>query len=180
MRTILITMLCLALSACGGAATAPVDIAAVRLLLEQDIAIIALGINREDAVLTSRPVSDRFIMGGNIAVRYLDQGWDGRGISAFRTFFGGRDGVFDTHANIEQTLVLVDVALQGGELAEATVLSSFSSVRTDKSPPEIVPPPIEPWRDLLVFQREGGAWRLINWDEAPLPDPHDEGEGGEL
>ncbi len=170
--------MCLLLAACGGSLSAPTDIIAVRAVLEQEVALLALGLSREDALLASQPVSDRFVMGNNIAVRYIDRNWDGRGIAAFRVFFGGSDGVFAFNANIEQTLELTDVELQGDELAAAIVLSSFSSVRVDRTPPEIVPPPIEPWRDQLVFQREGGAWRLISWDEAPLPPEHDAGEGG--
>lgn len=179
MRVIATTAFCLLLSACGVSQTAPTQIAAVRALLLQEVAIIALGINREDPILASQPVSDRFLMGPNVASRYRDQPFDGRGVAAYRVFFGGTDGVFAVNANIEQTLALTDVELQGIDLAAAVVFSNFSSVRVDKTPPEIVPPQIEPWRDLLVFQREGGAWRLISWDEAPLP-PHDAGEGGNL
>jgi len=177
MRILATACLCLLLAACGVSQTAPVDIASVRALLTQEVAIIALGINREDPVLASQPVSDRFLMGANVAGRYRDQPFDGRGVAAFRVFFGGTDGVFGVNANIEQTMVLTDVELQGDDLAAAVVFTNFSSVRVDKTPPEIVPPQIEPWRDLFVFQREGGAWRLINWDEAPLP-PHDQGGGG--
>lgn len=180
MRTLVTIGLCLLLASCGGSESAPTDIISVRQVLEQEVGILALGINRENAVLASQPVSDRFVMGNNIAVRYIDRNWDGRGIAAFRNFFGGGDGVFAFNANIEQTLTLTDIELQGDELAATIVLSSFSSVRVDRTPPEIIPPPIEPWRDQLVFQREGGAWRLISWDEAPLPPEHDEGEGGEI
>jgi hypothetical protein len=180
MRTLSTICLCLLLAACGVSQTAPTEIAAVRALLTQEVAIIALGINREDPIMASQPVSDSFTMGGNVATRYGNQGWGGTGVNGvawFRAFFGGTGGAFAVNANIEQTMQLTDVELQGTDLATAVVYTNFSSVRVDKTPPEIVPPQIEPWRDLMVFQREGGAWRLITWDWEPLP-PHDEGEGG--
>lgn len=174
MRLITTACLCLLLTACGVSQTAPTQIADVRELLTHEVAIIALGINREDPILASQAVSDNFSMGGNVATRYVSQGWSGVGVAAFRVFF---NDAFTINANIEQTMELTDVELQGTDLAAAIVYTNFSSVRVDKTPPEIVPPQIEPWRDIMVFQREGGAWRLINWDWQPLP-PHDEGEGG--
>jgi hypothetical protein len=164
------------LAACGGAAGAPTDIVSLRPVLADAIATIELGINREDPYLASRPVSDRFTMGGNIAARYFGAWSDQQGIAAFRTFFGGAGGVFECNADIEQTLELTDLDLLGTDLAQGIVLDSFSSVHVGDGPPEINPPPPAPYRDLFVFEREGGAWRLILWDEAPALE-HDGGEG---
>lgn len=169
------TLMCLALAACSSAATAPVDIGEVRAALANSLGIIATGIAREDPLLASQPVSDRFTMGNNVAVRYLDQGWNEQwvGIGKFREFFSG---VFEIHANIEQLLTLRDVELIG-DVATARVRNEFISSRVDRLPPESFT--ATGW-DWLVFEREAGGWRLISWEEAPAPEPHEMGEGEDI
>lgn len=185
MRALLACAAILGLSACGGAKTAPVDIAEVRTALDHAIKVIATGIEREDAVLASQPVSERFVMGNNVAVRYLDGGWSGEGIGKFRTFF---DSVFEIHSNISQTFEVRDVN-QVGDVAAVRVYNELVSSRVDRTPPENST--AAGW-DWFIFERDSGQWLLIGWDEAPEPAPepepepepepdsHDEGEGGDL
>ena len=170
MRILLAILLCLALCACDGAGTAPLDADAVRALLTDELAIIAEGINREDPVLASQPVGDLFVMGNNIAVRYVDTGWGGQGIGAFRAFFAASLNVYD---NILQKLELTDLEVTG-DVAVATVQEDFSAVRIDRAPPENVTASSV---EYFIFEREDGAWLLIRWDEIPPP-PAEEGGGG--
>ena len=174
-RAIAAAFVCLALGACSSAATAPLDIDEVRTALASSIGIIATGIEREDPLLASQPVSDRFTMGNNVAVRYRDQGWNDQwvGVGRFREFF---TSVFEIHANIEQTLDLRDVELIG-DVATARVHNEFLSSRVDRLPPENFT--AAGW-DYFVFEREAGGWRLLSWDEAPEPEPHEMGEGEDI
>jgi len=169
MRILLAMLLCLALAACGGAGTAPLDETAVRALLTDELEIIAEGLNREDPVLASQPVSDLFVMGNNIAVRYLDAGWTGQGVGSYRAFFDASLAVYD---NILQKFELTDLQVTG-DVAVARVQQDFSAVRIDRAPPENVTASSE---EYFIFEREDGAWLLIRWDEVPPP-PEDEGGG---
>lgn len=170
MRTLLILLLVLALSACSGGAGAPLDEPGVTALLRQHLQLIAEGVSREDPFLASQPVSELFVMGNNIAVRFRDAGWENSGIGAFRSFFAT---VFDLHENILLELELLEVDIVG-DVATAKVKVDFNSVRVDRVPPENVTSSSE---DYMLFQREAGAWLLIRWDEVPPPPPHDEGSG---
>ncbi|GEM_PF-2119358 len=171
MRAAIAVVACLALAACGGAATAPLDISEVRAALANSLSLLATGIEREDPLLASQPVSERFVMGGNIAVRYRDEGWSGEGIGSFRDFFAS---VFELHANIGQSLTLRDVELIG-DVATARVHNEFVSSRVDRVPPENYT--AAGW-DWLVFEREAAGWLLISWDEAPPA--HDMGEAEDI
>jgi len=177
MRIVVTIATCLVLAACSGARSAPLDIAQVRAALTNEISILATGINREDPLLASQPVSPRFTMDGNIAMRYHQDGWDGEGIGKFREFFAK---VFTVHANIDQRFEIRDVNLTG-EVAYVRVYNDFLSSRTDVTPPENYT--AAGW-DWLVFELDGGQWLLIRWDEAPEPElepiPHDEGTGGDV
>lgn len=173
MRATIAILVCAALTACASSATAPLDIDEVRTALEANLDILATGIEREDPLLASQPVSEKFVMGGNIAVRYRDEEWSGEGIGSFREFFAG---VFELHANIGQTLTLRDVELIG-DVATARVHNEFVSSRVDRVPPENYT--AAGW-DWLVFEREAGGWRLISWEEAPAPEPHEMGEGEDI
>jgi hypothetical protein len=175
MRTILTTALlaCLALTGCFGSSAAPLDVGSVRSAIAAQIDRLRTGIEREDPLLASQIVSDRFVMNPNIGIRYLDDGWpdNGVGISAFRGFFAD---VFELHANIDQSFELRDVQLVGS-VASARVYNQFFSSRTDRVPPEGYT--ASGW-DWLIFELQGASWVLIRWDEAPAP--HDMGEGETL
>jgi len=175
MRALLTAALiaCLALTGCLGSSAAPLDVGSVRSALAAQIETLVAGIEREDPLLASRIVSDRFVMNPNIGIRYLDEGWPEKdvGISAFREFFAK---VFEVHANIDQSFELDDVQLVG-TVASARVYSQFFSSRTDRVPPEGYT--ASGW-DWLIFELQGASWVLIRWDEATTP--HDMGEGEEL
>ena len=173
MRYLATIALCLTLVACGNAGTAPLDLESVRAVLLAALDVLNTGVEREDPILASQPISDRFSMNNNIAVRYLDEGWTGKGAGKFREFF---DEVFEIHANIEQQLVLIEVDLQG-EVATARVGVDFSSLRVDRTPPENHTASGE---DYFIFEREDGSWRLIRWDEALVMPPQDGGSDEDL
>jgi hypothetical protein len=150
-------------SSSGGAAT---DEQAVREAVLAVLNTLELGIERGDVSLASQGISDQFVLGGNAGLRYSDTAWSGSGVPAFRAFFNSS---FLTRVNVQQdfTLVTLDVS---GELAQALAGSSYNATRIDRVPPEAVTAASQ---DLLVFRREGGAWRLVSWDVAPA---HDEGQ----
>jgi hypothetical protein len=175
MRIILTAVvICLTLTGCLGSSTVPLDVGEVRAALEADLSLLATAFEREDPLLASQIISDRFEMDNNIGIRYLDEGWQENdvGISAFRLFFSK---VFEVHTNIDQSFMLRDVE-QVGNVATARVYSEFFSTRTDRTPPEGYT--ASGW-DWLIFELDGTSWVLIRWDEAPGP-PHDMGQGGEL
>jgi len=175
MRIILTAVvICLALTGCLGSSTLPLEVGDVRTALEANLHLLAIAFEREDPLLASQIISDRFEMDNNIGIRYLDEGWpdNATGISAFRQFFAK---VFEVHANIDQSFMLRDVELVGN-VATARVYSEFFSSRTDRVPPEGYT--ASGW-DWLIFELEGTSWVLIRWDEAPGP-PHDMGQGEEL
>jgi hypothetical protein len=177
MRAIAAIALCCILMACGSTSDVPLDITEVRVALIHQLGILATGINREDPMLASQPISERFRMDNNIAVRYHPDGWktNDEGVGKFREFFSK---AFEIHANIDQRLELRDLELTG-EVAAARVWNWFVSSRTDRTPPENFT--ASGW-DWLVFELDSGVWRLISWDEAPEPEPepviHNGGEGG--
>jgi len=166
-----VATICLVLTGCLSSTSIPLGIGEVRSALAANLLTLATGIEREDPLLASRIVSERFEMDNNIGIRYLDDGWSGTGIGAFREFFSK---VFEVHANIDQRFDLRDVE-QVGNVATARVFSEFFSSRTDRVPPEGYT--ASGW-DWLIFELDGASWVLIRWDEAPLP--HDMGEGEEL
>jgi hypothetical protein len=172
MRVALTTaLICLALAGCIGSSSVPMDVADVRAALQANLHTLATGIEREDPILASQIVSERFVMNNNIGIRYLDDGWTGEGIGPFRSFF---EKVFEVHANIDQSFELRDVE-QVGMVATARVYSELISSRTDRVPPEGYT--AAGW-DWFIFELQGASWVLIRWDEAPPA--HDMGEGGEL
>lgn len=177
MRVILTVGLCLVLCTCSSSPGVPLDIDAVRAALTYEIGIIATGINHEDPLLASQPVSPRFTMNENVAVRYHQGGWDGTGIGKYREFFAK---VFTVHANIDQRFTIHDLSLNG-EVAWVRVYNDFLSSRTDVTPPENYT--AAGW-DWLVFELDNGKWLLINWDEAPDPNAepidHDAGNGEDI
>jgi len=168
MRNLVLTICCVALTGCGSARTAPVDLDTVRAALSAALQQLDTGINREDPLLASQVIGKSFVMGSNISIRYLDAPWEGQGPVTFQDFF---QAVFTNHANIFHQLVLTDIEL-AGDIAIARVQVQFNSTRIDRSPPESN---FADGEDLCVFQREQGSWLLIDWSEAPpLPD-HDQG-----
>jgi len=171
MRTVLTTLACCILASCMGAGGVPTGIAGVRTVITHDLTLLAAAVNREDPYTAAQPVSDSFVMGANVGTRYLDAGWTGVGAGAFRAYL---TGVFSVHANVDLTLTLGDVQLDG-DVATATVSVDFTSVRIDRTPPESFATGASD--DYFVFKREPGAWRLIRWDVVPPPPPHDEGGG---
>lgn len=163
MRTLANIWVCLLLAGCGSARIAPLEIGPVRLAIEQALQTINTGIVTEDEILASQQIHDIFMMDGNISLRYRDVPWgDVRGQGEFRKFF---NTVFEIHANIYHSLVLIDLELTG-DIATARVEVIFNSTRSDKIPPEGF---AAEGTDLFIFQREGGSWLLIAWDEAPDP-----------
>ncbi|MCH7472627.1 hypothetical protein IIA79_06715 [bacterium] len=177
-----LALLLIALAACRGASGPPVDYDAVRAAVVSALGIINIGIEREDPILASQPLSELFTMGGNVAIRYSDEifpegeGAPRSGIALFRGFFAD---AFEVHANIFHSFTLIELDLSG-EVATATVEVEFNSLRVDRNPPENH---VASGTDYLVFQLEGGAWRLVSWDEVPPPfeePPHDAGEGEDL
>ena len=160
---------CLLLVSCGSSRIAPLEFDPVSLAIERALQTINTGIVREDEILASQQVHSRFVMGSNISLRYRDETWgEGRGQGDFRKFF---KDVFEIHANIYHSLVLIDLELTG-DLASARVEVVFNSTRSDKIPPEGF---AAEGLDLFIFEREGGSWQLIAWDETPDPPAHDEG-----
>jgi hypothetical protein len=159
-RTAFALLLAAGIAACSTAG-APSGEAEVRAFIEESLGLIATGLQREDAVLASAPASDQFVMGSNVAIRYLDAGWNGQGIGALRGFFSA---AFQTQQNISQQFRLASLELVGG-VATAVVVSEYSSVRVDRVPPENTTASGE---DIMVFQLEDSGWRLVSWDQ-PLP-----------
>jgi hypothetical protein len=153
----------LGMVACGGAQTPATEIESVRDMVQLEVDILATGIEREDSSLASQPVSAEFVMGNNVAIRYHSDGWNGSGIGKFRDFM---EKVFDRHANIQQILNVREVFLSG-DVAYARVYNEFSSVRTDRVPPEFY---ITDGWDLLIFERVDGGWQLRRWDEGEEPE----------
>jgi hypothetical protein len=155
--------LILALAGCstGGA---PVDPQSVRELLDYQLFVIQTGMERENVQLASTPIDDRFTMDSNVCIRYSDLGWDGRGPQSFRSFLSN---TFNLHANIGFELILKDM-VQEGDLATATVQTSWRSQRTDIVPPGQYAVETD---DYFFFQRSGAAWRLLRWQETPDPPP---------
>jgi ketosteroid isomerase-like protein len=168
MRNLILILCCIAVSGCGSARTAPLDLEAVRSSLTAALQQLDAGINREDPLLASRIVSRLFVMDSNISIRYLDAPWEGQGRVTFRDFF---TAVSNNHANMFHQIEITDIELSG-EIAIVRADVSLNSTRIDRSPPESY---LAEGEDLLVFQREAGSWLLIDWAEAPpLPD-HDQG-----
>ena len=162
MKRLIITVLLLLLTSCGGSTTSPTEIADVRTALEFQINVLALGIEREDSILASQAISEKFRMGSNVAVRYDEGGWSGSGIGKFREFF---DDAFEIHSNIDQGLTILDIYLTGN-VATARVHNEFLSSRVDWTPPDSFS--AEGW-DWMIFERDSGQWLLISWEEAPEP-----------
>lgn len=151
----------LAASAGCGTSSTPTTADEVRAFAQQSLDLIATGLQREDAMLASTPASDGFTMDNNVAIRYLDAGWNGAGVGAMRSFF---DDAFQVQQNISQTFHIVSFHLVG-DVASVVVTSDYSSVRVDKTPPENTTASTE---DILVFQLEPEGWRLYRWF-MPLP-----------
>lgn len=173
MRVVLAILLCLMLAACNGASTAPLEAEDVRAVIVDELGIIAEGINRENPVLASEPVGELFVMGNNIAVRYLDEGWPegNEGIGFYRAFF---EESFDQFDNILQKFEIKDLQITG-DVAVAQVQEDFNAVRVDRVPPENVTASSV---DFFIFERQDGEWLLIRWDEVPPPPEEGGGEGG--
>ena len=171
MRTIAVITALLILCSCGGG-TAPLDASAVRGVLEHHLAVLANGIVREDPLLTSQPVSERFTMGENVGVRYRNNGWEGRGVQDFRDYW---EAVFNIYENlsINFTIESLDV---NGEVATAVVSSNFSGVKVNTTPPESF---TADGFDYMIWQLEDRGWRLLTWELAP-EGAHNQGEGESL
>jgi hypothetical protein len=164
----------LAVAACG-AESAPLEEAQVRDEIINELGILATGIEREDAILASQPIDDEFIMGGNVAIRYLAAGWSGKGVGSFRSFFAA---AFAGMQNISQEFEL-DAINVNGSVTTCQVTGSFSGVQIDPVPPQNVN---ASGTDYMTFQRKGGQWLLVRWDEVPpaappVEEPPAEGEG---
>lgn len=171
LRTLLTAALILLAAGCGSS-SAPVVNPNVRQVLESHLAILANGIVREDALLASQPISERFQMGNNVAVRYRNNEWEGRGIQRFRDYW---DSVFDITENISITFEIEDDDLNG-EVVTTIVNVEYSGVLTNRTPPEST---TATGRDYLVWQLERDGWRLISWAEAP-EGAHLQGEAGDI
>ena len=167
----LIIFTCLALSACSGAGGVPGGIQEVRAAVAAELRTLVTGVVREDPILASQPVAPNFTMNGNIAARFGGPGLDGVGIGPFRSFF---DQVFQIHANIDFTIEILDVELNG-TVATVRALVTFNSLRADRTPPEQF---TASGTDYFVFEVTRGAWLIRSWDEAPVV--HGEGEGESL
>lgn len=167
----LAALLLLVLLGCGSSRSAPLELAAVEMLLTTQLSIMSAGIEREDFILASQPVGDLFIMGPNVALRYGSTTFppanvEPRGLRPFRTFF---NEAFKSNANISQSFTIEDIELNG-DVATLTVASEFNSTRVDVTPPQNTTAALD---DYMVFQREEGTWRLISWDEIPAEVPVD-------
>lgn len=163
------------LSACG-ASTAPVEQDAVQKIVEQELGIISGGIENEDAITASQPISSLFVLGPNVALRYSvnpfpPAGVEATGVRPFRAFFAD---AFRINANISQDFTLSELILTG-DVATAKVQSVFNSTRIDSVPPQNTTATKD---DFFIFQREGGAWRLVRWDEVPVESPPADQGGG--
>ncbi len=162
-------VLLLVLQACSSSG-APTGEEEVRSLLETQLSIVAEGIEREDAILASQPVGSLFSMGANVALRYGSTTFppagisEVRGLRPFRTFFAE---AFKQNANITQSFEVTDFEVNG-DVATLTVTSTFNATRVDSVPPSNTTAELE---DYMVFQREEGTWRLINWDQVPAETP---------
>jgi len=175
MRRLAITAVVFLAIGCSGSHTVPTDVLGVRQVLQESLNLMAFGFEQEDYFLASQPVSERFTMNNNVAVRYHPDGWgEVQGVGKFREFLLK---VFELHANIEQQFEITGVELNG-ELANANTNVIFNSARTDTVPPEAHTAPGE---DLFIFEKENGAWKLIRWDEQPEhPEDHGEGVGEDV
>jgi hypothetical protein len=167
---VIVVMAATLLCSCSSSGGGPTDQQAVREAVLAVLNTLELGIERGDASLASQGISDQFVLGGNAGLRYSDLPWSGVGIPALRAFFNAS---FLTRANVQQDFILVNLDVTG-ELAQALVDSAYNATRIDRVPPEAV---TAASRDLLVFRREGVAWRLVSWDVAPA---HDEGDATSL
>jgi len=161
-------------SACS-ASSAPLNEDEVHSQILTELEVISTGLEREDALLASQPIDDKFVMGGNVAIRYLDAGWSGEGVGAYRNFFAS---AFVTLQNISQEFS-IDALDVNGAVATCQITGSFSGVRVDLVPPQNVN---ASGTDYMTFQRKGGQWLLVRWDEVPPAEPPAEeppAEGGE-
>jgi hypothetical protein len=171
MKVSITILLLLALTSCGSG-SAPLETGEVQQVLEHHLAVLANGIVREDPLLCSQPVSERFVMGGNIGVRYREAGWEGAGVQSFRSYW---DSVFSQFENISISFLIESLDVNG-EVATAVVTSQFSGVKVGPVPPESF---TADGFDYMVWQRELKGWRLISWDVAP-EGAHNQGEGASL
>ena len=129
--------------------------------------ILQAGFDRENETLVSQSAGSRFVLGGNVSIRYSDVAFSGSGQAAMRSFFGG---AFDTLANVEQELEIREVNVIG-DVAIAQVDTTFTALRLDRTPAENI---IFSGVDYMLFEREAGGWRLMRWDDnasnVPTPD----------
>jgi hypothetical protein len=154
----LVLLVVLFLSACSAGSSDTDADSAVRAALLR----ITTGINREDVLLASQPVSSRFQIGANVRSRYSAADWNSGnpGDAEFRGFFGA---ALLTLANVQQSMEITDLDVQG-EVATAHVDAGFDALRILPAPAENV---TYRTSDVLVFELEGGSWRLVSWDEVP-------------
>ncbi len=168
MQKLLVLLVVLLLCACGGG-NAPVTAVEVQGVLATHLAVIANGIVREDPLLASQPISERFLMGDNVGVRYRDAGWEGRGVQSFRDYF---NAVFAVSENLSINFSILSLDVNG-EVATAVVTSTCSGVKVGATPPESF---TADGYDYMIWQLEARGWRLITWDVAP-EGAHNQGDG---
>lgn len=182
MRYLLTIVLCLALAACSGSSGTADDLASVRAVALDALALLAEGLQREDTALASQPIGERFAMGPNVGLWGGEQ-MAGAGVGPFRAYLVS---LFAVNANISCKLVLQDLQPQPdpgkqttgvGDVVWATVKVTFNSVHVSSAPPQNF---TAEETDYFVFERDNGAWLLERWDEVPPPPPHDEGGGESL
>jgi hypothetical protein len=141
----------------GGGADADSTIAAA-------LTVLSAGINAEDAILASQPIGDDFFLATNVSSRYTSFAWDTNqttpAVGRFRVFFAD---AFTHFANPRQQFTVIDVDVNGS-IATVEVEARFDAVRTDVTPAENI---TFSTTDYMLFELQGGNWRLVRWDELP-------------
>lgn len=147
----------------------------IRKSLAQTIALVERAINDEDTILAANQVANIFKMDGLVAFRLRRSNAPALPVPADNIAVLLNDFYRDNE-NIRVTLRLRDVT-QNGDLASSLLEFHLSATYALESPPinyfvDSV--------DRVTFQREGGAWKLINWEEVEEVSSGDEQNPGNL
>ena len=147
----------------------------VRKSIAQTIALVERAINDEDTILAANQVANIFRMDGLVGFRFRRSNAPAQPVPTDNVAVLLNDFYRDNE-NIRVTLRLRDVT-QNGDLASSLLEFHLTATYALESPP------INYFVDSLdrvTFQREGGAWRLIAWEEVEEVSSGDEQNPGTL
>ncbi len=147
----------------------------VRKSLAQTIALVERAVNDEDTILAANQVAGIFKMDGLVAFRFRRSNAPAQPVPTENLGLLLNDFYRDNE-NIRVTLRLREVT-QNGDLASSLLEFHLSATYALESPP------INYFVDSLdrvTFQREGGAWKLIAWEEVEEVGSGDEQNPGNL